>query len=368
MKKALSISIIFVCVAIYYCSNNPDIIERYTDYRINRKYLGSDKVGYGGLYGMCYLSEYRIPFYYDNPIRHDSLPRSIDLYIFSDSYLYYSVKRENFAHINKFHKIKWWESNTFMKPKSLDTSKTNILVIEMTERYVREIWSHSDGIFNMLKFDATYTGNTYYVENSLKVENERSVKKTLEKHLFNPNINSNLELNLFDYGIFRPFKELKANFNYYIFNRKTVDVFVDTSKMFLYYLPTVDGEQNMNSFFSIDSIEFRNICQNINKVYDYYKGNGFNEVYLSIIPNPVTLVNPKLKTYNNLIPLINSVDSLRMQIFNVYELFKVNPQKYYSRSDSHWSNYGLQKWLVEFNRILEKKSCRRVVPKTGLDL
>jgi hypothetical protein len=348
MKKVFSIIIIVVCIVIYYSSNNAYIMEKYTEYRTNRKYLGSDKVGYGGLYGMCYLTDFRVPFKYNPTVRKDSLLKNIDLYIFSDSYLYYAVNKENFVNINQFNKIKYWELGTYMKIKSLDTSKINILVIEMTERYVRSICTNFDGIQNMLLFDTNYTGNVYYCNDSktnLDADNTSN-------HWFNPNINSNLELNLFDYGIFRPFKELKAELNYYVFKRKPNDVFVDTAKRFLYYQPTVEGEQNMNSFYPVDSNELKTICSNINKVYTYYKSNGFDQVYLSIIPNPVTMINPTLKEYNRMIPLINDVDTLKMPIINVYNLFKTGPERYYSRSDSHWSNEGLQKWLDHFNEIL----------------
>ena len=112
----------------------------------------------------------------------------------------------------------------------------------------------------------------------------------------------------------------------------------------------------MNAFFPLDSTELTIMCSTLNKVYDYYKGKGFEEVYLSIIPNPVTMVNPHIGKYNNLIPKLYAVDSLRMKIFNMYAIYTTCPQKYYSRSDTHWSSVGYQAWLDEFNKILEKTS------------
>jgi hypothetical protein len=182
----------------------------------------------------------------------------------------------------------------------------------------------------------------------------------LNKYFFNPNINSNLELNLFDYKLFRPFKELKAEFNFKCFNRTVPDVYVDKTNKFLYYSPTLSGEQKMNSFYPLDSNELSVICSTLNKVYDYYKANGCDDIYLAIIPNPVTMINPGIGSYNNIIPKLYSVDTLRMKMFDIYSVFAANPKKYYSRSDTHWNSEGLQTWLDNFNIVLEKISKKTV--------
>ena len=158
---------------------------------------------------------------------------------------------------------------------------------------------------------------------------------------------------MFGYKLFRPLKELKAAFNFKVFNRVNGGVFVDTARHQLYYMPTVEGEQSMNAFFPVDSEELKMISQNINKIYDYYKSKGFAAVYLAIIPNPVTVIHPDLGKYNDLIPRIYSMGTIRMPIFDVYRIFKSEPQKYYSRSDSHWNNEGMQMWINEFNKKLE---------------
>jgi hypothetical protein len=246
-------------------------------------------------------------------------------------------------------KIKWWELNTYIAIPRLNPHKHNILVVEMTERYVRDICTKYSGMIGTLKIDSTYRGNTpYYLETS----NESIKTSFLEKHFFNPNINSNLELNLFGYPLFRPIKELKAEFNYAVFNRANNDVFVDKKNRFLYYGPTVSGNQIMNSFFPLDSSEMPLICNTLNSVYRYYKTKGFEEIYLAIIPNPVTMINPQLGNYNGLIPKLYAVDSLKMRIIDVYATYAKNPLQYYSRNDTHWSSAGFQTWLDEFNKTL----------------
>ena len=349
MKKVIAIFSVILFVAIYYCSNNVKIIESYTDYREKKAFIGSDKTGLGGLYGMSYLPEFRIPFYYNIYPAKKTAKKNIDLYIFCDSYLFFPSKQIHFFGLDTLIKIKWWEISTYKQIYSLDSCKHNVLVIEMTERYVRDICTEYYGIINLLKIDTTYCNKTL----TEVINKPFTISDFLERHFFNPNINSNLELNLFDYLIFRPIKELKAEFNFKIFNRVNNDVFVDTAKNFLYYMPTVKGEQKMNSFFPLDSSELSKICSNLNNIYDYYKQKGFEDVYLAIIPNPVTMVNPHIGLYNDLIPKLYSVDSLRMKIFDIYSVFARCPQKFYSRNDTHWNSEGLQTWLNEFNKILE---------------
>jgi len=352
MRKVISIAIILTLTAVYYCSNNPDIISAYTDFREKKPFIGSDKTGYGGLYGMCYLPEYRIPFSYSIKAAQPSSEKNIDLYVFCDSYLYYSTKESHFYGIDSLIKIKWWEIPTYRQISSLNKNKHNVLVIEMTERYVRDICTDYYGITNLLKIDSTY--NSKLKEET--VQDTFSFSDFLEKHFFNPNINSNLEMNLFDYPLFRSVKEFKAEFNYKVFNRVNNDVFVDTANKFLFYKPTLSGDQKMNSFYPLYSNELPLICQTLNKVYDYYKSKGFDEIYLALIPNPVTMVNPSLGTYNRLIPKINEMDSLRIQIFDIYSVFATEPAKYYSTNDTHWNSAGLQSWLDRMNELLKNIS------------
>ncbi|MCF8254641.1 MAG: hypothetical protein K9I36_07555 [Bacteroidia bacterium] len=358
MRKLISFSIIVICCGIYYASNSAKITEKYTDFRERGMLLGSDKIGYGGLYGMCYLSDYRQPFFYDIKESDDTLVKNINLYLFCDSYLYYRVTPKHFSYNDKLYKMKWFETETFLSQESLDTTKKNVLVFEMTERYVRSLLDSYEGATNMLKFEKEQNENLKQQENT----NSKSLIDKFQEPFINPNINSNLELNLFDYKLFRPLKELKANLNFHIFNRVYDGVFVDTAKQQLYYKPTVEGEQKMNAFYPLDSGEISTLIDNINKLNDFYHSKGFDEIYLAIIPNPVTMINPSLGHYNNLIPLLNSNDSLRMNLIDSYSLFKQNPTLFYSKSDSHWNSIGLQRWLDEFNRKLKLLSQQNKVP------
>jgi hypothetical protein len=60
----------------------------------------------------------------------------------------------------------------------------------------------------------------------------------------------------------------------------------------------------------MDSAEFsQRIVITLNKTKGHYKKHGFDEVYFSFVPNPVSVVNPDLGAYNQLMPFLSNVDS-----------------------------------------------------------
>ncbi|MBK9320363.1 MAG: hypothetical protein IPM91_17220 [Bacteroidetes bacterium] len=103
----------------------------------------------------------------------------------------------------------------------------------------------------------------------------------------------------------------------------------------------------------MDSSEFQRIVNTLNKTREHYKNHGFDEVYFSFVPNPVSVVNPGMGAYNQLMPLLSNVDSSLFKKIDVYTLFKSNPKKYYAPNDTHWNSRGLQTWLDETNTELK---------------
>ncbi len=347
MKKVCSYLFLILTVAIYYCSNNSSIIEYYSEYRIGKPFISPGHRGLGDLYNMCFISEFNTSIEYALP-EIKSKKSDIDLYVICDSYLMSHLKKENVANIDSFFKMKWWDESTYKTIKGLNKNKHNILVIEMSERFVRGNCNNYSTLTNPILFDSTFQ------EGKTKISLDGEEKSFLEKHFFNPNINSNLEMNLFDYTLFYPLKEIKGNLNYHWFNRIPEDVYIDKENYFLYYKPTLLGEQNMNSFFPIDSSEIDNITCTLNRAFSYYRNHGFNEIYFSIIPNPVSVINPGLGVYNKLIPQLMREGQLHCKKIDAYLLFIKNAKSYYINSDTHWNSSGLNKWVRTLNDSLTK--------------
>jgi hypothetical protein len=96
--------------------------------------------------------------------------------------------------------------------------------------------------------------------------------------------------------------------------------------------------------------EIEKIVNNLNKIKEIYTKQGFDRIYLSIIPNPVTVINPNLGNYNGLIPLIQNNKELKLELIDVYNIFKKNGKSYYLINDTHWNSKGLQTWVNEVNK------------------
>ena len=90
----------------------------------------------------------------------------------------------------------------------------------------------------------------------------------------------------------------------------------------------------------------------LNQTYDRYRALGFAGVYLSIIPNKTTLLDPGLGHYNHLIERVQQHPRLRMPVVDVYGVYRNAREPIYALSDSHWNCRGRALWLQTVNRQL----------------
>lgn len=349
MKKGIALLLVIISAVVYYGSNSSLITERFTDYRSTTSAFNVAHRGLGDLYNMCFLSDFNSPVsYHLKEVKSEK--KRVRLFLFCDSYLISHVRKEHFYGVDSLVKIKWWDHSSYQTIQRLDSNYRNILIAELSERFVRGACS-----------DFTIMTEPLVIDPDLRlpaIYNNPDAEKPwsgifLSGFCINKNINSNLELNLFGYKFFNPVKELKGDLNYRLFNRINKDVFLDEKNNFLFYKPTVSGEQSMNSFYPIDSSEYNKIIETLTLTKSHYKKAGFKEVYFSFVPNPVSIVNPELGKYNQLMPSISATDTSLFRTIDVFHPFKKNPKKYYANNDTHWNSNGLQKWLEVTNAQLQ---------------
>ena len=113
---------------------------------------------------------------------------------------------------------------------------------------------------------------------------------------------------------------------------------------------TVSYTDSGSSYFPVQQGQVPHLVDNLNTIYDHYKAAGFSEVYLSVIPNTASLMQPD--GYNNLIPLIQNDPRLEMKVIDVYDTFKQSPELLFYYGDSHWNKQGKQKWMDMVFKIL----------------
>jgi hypothetical protein len=270
------------------------------------------------------------------------------LYLDGDSYTWH-LGDSNFAGLNSLVYINRDHGCNY----HLDHTKKNVLIIEISERMVWDYFS-SLRIFDEICDSAIKKKNiTMGQEPGTAPGMYASMLPSVPfGELFNKYINQNLQCNLFNYQFIMPMFEYKAAINYYVFNRASGDVVISEDRKFLFLEKTVALNETGSSYGPVSSEQLGLLVDHFNQIYDHYKKGGFDEEYLSIIPNAATIVQPQ--GYNQFIPLIQNDPNLKMKTLDIYSIFKDSPDGIYWPGDTHWKYKGKQKWLDLVNIALRK--------------
>jgi len=343
LRKTAVCLIILTGLLLMMLSTSRTCMQLISDRRNEQEaWWGVQKPIYGDLAHMAYLDDvdmFRSLRDYDFHRPADSVGK-VDLYMQGDSYTW-KVPDTAFAHLGQY-KFGWrFRDDIIYK---LDTDRRNILLIEIAERYVRSYFSNTD-ILQHVRAEQPLAAIPHS-----KYRRYAALSFPSMDWLFNPNINQNLEYNIFNYNFINPLRHLKAKMNYYCFNRASGDVVIADNKPQLFLKETVDGKRVENSYYPLQPGELQTIINNLNSIYDKYKADGFDNIYLSVIPNPVTIIQPA--GYNGLIPALEGHASLKMKPLSIYKIYQATGGKVYRTGDTHWNNIGLQLWLAEVNKIL----------------
>jgi hypothetical protein len=340
MRKLIAYIVLGILLFIYIVSMKTTFMNKVSDY-INVEdisILKSDKYRYGDLYGLSYLPDYKFLF---TPYQIETFSKgnnNKNLYIIGDSYVHHGkIHTNNFKNIDTLILADW---RTGSIPYKLDTTQTNILIIESTERFFLNRFIDSTRLF-------------YALDNQeSELVPEKTFATKLESFISTKEINDHLEYLLFDYAMFTPFKELKANINYKCFDRLPANICLSDDKKYLMLGETIDTSLLTSSFKYIDSKTLANVIVNCNKYINFYLSKGFDKVYLSIIPSYASIIGYRNYQYNNLIPLINCNPNRNFDVIDIYDDFNASDKQLYHYSDTHWNSAGLQIWVDKVNERL----------------
>jgi hypothetical protein len=142
-------------------------------------------------------------------------------------------------------------------------------------------------------------------------------------------------------------REMKAELNLWLFGKTDDKVKLHNGHL-LYYLDINPGISSC--FDKIEKSEIDLMVKNVNLTYEYYKSLGFDEVYLSIIPNKTSVLAQDLGEYNHLIERMEGNKDLKMPVISVYADFM--KKNLYLKGDSHWNCEGQQIWIDKVNERL----------------
>lgn len=348
MRRFIGYIVLLTTIVIYVVSSSNTLTAKVYlyKYKSTSPVLRYDGWRYGDLFGMSYLPDFQI--LRDRKSEVERLPcenkKGINLYAMCDSYVWFYLPADSlYCGVDNFKFAKFNNRETINV--QLDTSKINVLLLESTERNLRPIL-HEDYIHRFL---------TVSQDTSIRPKAAgQSLYTQAENFLFNKKIDKNIELNVWETALFTPFKAFKAGLNYELFDRVDEQVEVSTNRDRLYYAMTIDTTYLESAFKHISESEMQGIINELNQVYDYYKDLGFDEVYLSIIPNPVTIFEPNYRglKHNKLIDRIQGSAKLKIPFIDVYSVYKNTSLNPYYVSDTHWNMTGAYMWLNEVNKEL----------------
>jgi len=350
MKRIVFSVFAFIFLALLIISNNKEWMLRISDYRFASHSECLDPHKHGDLYSMCYMQKYKEPIAEPAFRKYNSARRNTDLYIMHDSYLQNRLSSTNFKGIDSLQQIDYRGGPSTIR---LDSGKTSVLIIETAQRYARWRLQNPFYYINQLHIAGKEKSGTETAPPTASDADTSSWLNDLKGIVYNPNINSNLEYNLFDYSLFSPLRGWKSSLTNFLFGKPDNRLVISTDKQYLMLKETVDTAQNTGIYNHLAESELDSLTAHMQQIRLHFIQAGFKEVWFSVIPNTVTVVDstylPQHPGNGLMYKLKNKTGNLHIPYIDVYSLFIKQADKMYKHGDSHWSPAGKQIWIDEVN-------------------
>ncbi|MBP6386593.1 MAG: hypothetical protein KA327_08235 [Pseudarcicella sp.] len=333
MLKLLKYTVLGLAIFTWLLAYSPFLFKKSYEYQ-----LLTDAYQYGDLYKLSYLPAFKQKA---PPYSKDKQKKitNTNIVIIGDSFT--EPQRIDSTDIisEKYNWCHWGQKQKI----SLNKNSKNILILETVERRLTEHFSKTS--------DELLTENTPI--NSL-LKTEMGVIESMSAYVFpgSENIDKRFEV-IFDSGVFLWLKERKALMNKMLFNKINKDVYVNNNQIFIN--EEIDSNLETSSFHLTSDNDIDFWVKNINKIKEKYLKMGFDEVYLSIIPNKVSILAPQIGNYNFRIKRIEQNKLLALPVISIYDDFKKSPQSVYLHGDTHWNDFGRKIWLKKVNQILDSQ-------------
>ncbi|GAA4419662.1 hypothetical protein GCM10023187_54190 [Nibrella viscosa] len=299
-----------------------------------------DDYRYGDLYRLSGLPQFKEPQPPCPPTsaRPQAGADSTHLYIIGDSFTEAQrISRQDFP-VGYYHYTHWEKQNQ-VQP---DPGRRNVLLLETVERHFREHFSRP--VNNLVVVTDT--------SRPLPPPAAPSWHQQLSALIKSTGLEERLETILFSHDLFLWFKEQKASLNFRLFDRWDPKVGVSRNRQHVFVGLDTDTATISSSFTPLPATELDALVDSLNRVYDRYRALGFNEVYLSIIPNKASVLDPGQGPYNHLIERVQRHPKRRIPIIDIYSVYTRSREPVYAVGDSHWNCTGRALWLREVTKRL----------------
>lgn len=367
MRKLICVTVLAGSVLVFVTAMNQTFInkvkyDRYfyhlkqpaPDHRslYYRLFVRSDRWRYGDLYGMSFLPGYKFklePYraYTRDRGRH---PTGKILYIIGDSFLADKTLEGAF---DNFDAVVFSDRRFPFGPVTIDSTKQNYLIMEFAERNLvdYDIKKSLERRWSTGQIRSKSFFNTGTPKEPGESGMPSGVIARVNKAMFNKDLSRNIELLLFDDKLFTPVKELKAGINYDLFGRTVRETAVSTDKKRLLLNITVDTLFRESAFRNMTDSEINRISGNLKYAEHYYLSIGFKTVFLSVVPNAVSVYDSKRMPYNHLLERVEKNNSF--PVISIFDLFRASTRNLFYRSDAHWNPEGLDVWVDQTRKVID---------------
>lgn len=392
IRTSTRLLLLSVLVGLYALSSHTDFMQFIVSYRFNlHNAFRSDQFAYGDLYGLSYLPEFRFrenePFVVQPCARKDS----VQVALLCDSYRMMLYQHpEELCASGPFAMGTWDGGPLEITPQP---HVRRVFFVELIERNIRDRFGKNYAStqakvhFNSPQVLAESVPSTPPTQPVLLASNggsfpvrtgaqaltfasSRSVTpafdwealktrlKALRKLAFNPNVNQNLESNLFDYRFVTGLREAKAHFNDVWFRRLPAQVARSRDGRYLYMRESTDSCQIASNFNALSEAELGQLIRNLNDFTGRLTAGGFAEVYFTFIPNTVQILEPNRLRNNRLVQRLRQHPGRQFRLIDIEPIlrrYQTGASTLFRRNDSHWNQHGFHLWREQLNLVLRQE-------------
>ena len=315
-----------------------------------------DDYRYGDLYRLSNLEKFKdlkvdCP---PTPVSKTTSTKKVALYIIGDSFTEPQRVDSSDFMADHFQYAHW---GTLLHLR-LDTSYTNIVLMQSVERTVREHFVSP--ISNIIPDTATF----------VTLPPEGRFVHRLDQLFASASTEDRLNTLLFQFDPILKLREMKSWINHQFFSRDDPKVTVSADGETIAYHVDTDTTLIYSSFVFTPDADIDSLVGVIQDNETILKNMGFDHVWLSIIPNKASVLMPEYGTYNRIIDRIYQHPALPISTIDVLSDFQAMSTGPYLLGDSHWSCAGQALWLAKVNRrlseVLDQK--KSPAPKGGTSL
>ena len=345
MKRGIHFISLILVVAAYIVVKSPAAI-------VAIKPFWFDLYALGDLYRYSFLAEYKDTTQICLPPPASGKSSNLNLYIIGDSFAG-PFEKANFPNAKNYSFANWNHISQSTIRVHTDTNAFNILILQCSEKHMIMRLEKNTYKSFLFRVDHKTAKNPFQgFEYSTKAETPlESVTKYIGRQAVT---DQNMGILLFSNPAVLKIKEAKAELNQSVFGKIAEEVEeYPTKKMLVQRMTTDLNFRYMSSFCPHPDTELDSLIKNLEKMNHYYRKAGFDTVLLAIVPNPISVINPKYKgrTYNQLLPRIERQVS-GLGVISVFDTFGVGKEKYFRKGDSHWNKTGASVWQHAVNSKL----------------